>query len=487
MISGILLSGAVRAAVVLAAGLAAYALLSRAAAATRRFVLVLTLGAAIVVPLASALGPRWTVQAPAALSVFARESDERAPGAAPAIDAAIVAGAAAPRVAQSSPWGTIDVRGALVLAWLAVAAALLARAVASQLRARAIVRRAAPVHDARWTDAIAGRRVEIRGSSEIDSPAVTGLLRPTIVVPLAALDWPLERCRLVLVHELAHVRRRDVLAQVLADLACSINWCNPLVWICARRLRVEREIAADDAVLAAGVRPSRYAEELLAVATSVATPSAALAMAERSSLEARVASILAARLARTPLAARGTLAVVATGAALAAAAACTAPVASGPAGAAESSAAPRVGTANEPAIQRAAEEEMAAIAKEWSPELTTIVVLDPATGEILANAGHIAGKTADVATTVATPPGSTMKAITIAAALETNAITVDQKFECGPDPRMYGDRASRPRPRRRNSRCRPPARRLVEHRDVADLRRARRRQPRPVAPPLSLR
>jgi membrane carboxypeptidase/penicillin-binding protein len=250
----------------------------------------------------------------------------------------------------------------------------------------------------------------------------------------------MERCRLVLVHELAHVRRRDVLVQAIADVACAIHWCNPLVWICARRLRVEREIAADDAVLAAGVRPSRYAEELVAVASS-AMPSAALAMAERSSLETRVASILASRLARAPLAARGTAAVVAAGAALAAAAACTAPEVSAPKRGAPSSVALRSGTANDAGIQRAANEEMAAMTAEWAPDLATIVVLDPATGEILANAGQSAGQSADVASTVAMAPGSTLKPITIAAALEMHAITVDQKFECSPDPRMYGDKA----------------------------------------------
>ncbi len=74
MIYGLLFSGAVRASVVIAVGLLAYALLSRAAAAARRFVLVMTLGAAIVVPVAAAIGPRWTLQAPAGLSVFAHES-----------------------------------------------------------------------------------------------------------------------------------------------------------------------------------------------------------------------------------------------------------------------------------------------------------------------------------------------------------------------------------------------------------------------------
>jgi beta-lactamase regulating signal transducer with metallopeptidase domain len=444
MTYGFLLSGAVRAAVVLALGFVACALLSRAAASTRRFVLALTLGAAIVVPLASAAGPRWTVEAPAALSIFAHESDsESASSRTPAREAAKSGGAVSARAAASSSPFALDTAGALVLAWLLGATALLARAVTSQLRTRAVVRRATRVASASWLDAIqraaAGHSVEIKVSSELDSPAVMGLFHPTIVVPREALDWSLERCRLVLVHELAHIRHRDVLVQAVADLACALHWGNPLVWICARRLRMEREIAADDAVLAAGVQPSRYAEELVAVATSLAMPSA-LAMAERSSLETRVTSILASRLARAPLAARGTFAVVAAGTALATIAACASPHVSAPQPV-TSGLAPRSGTANDAAIQRVADEEVATLEASLSPELATIVVLDPATGEILANAGRSAGKAADVATTTAIVPGSTLKPVTIAAALELHAIKVDQKFECGPDPRMYGDKA----------------------------------------------
>lgn len=420
MIHGLLLSGAVRAAVVLAAGLAAYAVSRHAAAATRRLVLVLTLGASIVVPVASAIGPRWTVRTPVELPAVAHESANEVAQLGASASPSIDVGRARSRGRVAS---SFDARDALALAWLVVAGALLVRAAASHARVRAIVRRAKPVAGAAWNDA----GVDVRVSSELDSPAVAGIFRPTLVVPRVALGWSLERARLVLVHELAHVRRRDVLAQTVADLACAIHWCNPLAWICARRLRVEREIAADDAVLAAGVRPSRYAEELVSVATAASAPRAALAMAERSSLETRVASILASRIARAPLAARWTAAITAVGVALAAAAACTSPEAAG------TSLAPRLRTdAIDPAIQQAAEAEIAAIDATWSPELATIVVLDPVTGAILADAGR--------ASNVAIAPGSTLKPIVVAAALEERAIRVDQEFECA-GPRMYGDRA----------------------------------------------
>ena len=446
MTYGLVISGALRAAIVLAAGLAAYVLLARSAAATRRFVLVMTLGAALVVPLAAAVGPRWRVDPPSALPVFAHESaNEQASAATAALAATPISRTATAPTAETAatPRGGLDASAALFAAWLVIAGALLVRMARSQLRARALVRMAPLIDHAPWIDALRGittRRMELRASAELDSPVVTGLLRPTIVVPRSALTWPVERCRLVLVHELAHVRRRDVLVQALADLACALQWCNPLVWLCARRLRVECELAADDAVLAAGVRPSRYAEELVAVATSLVTPRAALAMAERSSLETRVASILTARLARTPLATRGALAVGAVGAVLAAAAACASPQEAASRPVAAPIDAPRTGTATDPAIQHAAVAGLAAMAKEWAPELATIVVLDPATGEVLANAGLSAGKPADVASQIAIAPGSTLKPVTIAAGLELHAIKVDQMFECGPAPRVYGDK-----------------------------------------------
>ena len=71
---------------------------------------------------------------------------------------------------------------------------------------------------------------------------------------------------------------------------------NPLVWVAAWRLHVERERACDDLVLTSGVRPSAYAEHLLQVATRLSpaawTSACGLAMARKSSLESRVEAVL---------------------------------------------------------------------------------------------------------------------------------------------------------------------------------------------------
>ncbi len=133
-------------------------------------------------------------------------------------------------------------------------------------------------------------------------PVVWGIFRSRLLLPAAARHWGGDQMRSVLLHELAHVKRRDTMAQLLAQFACALYWFNPLVWLAAWQLRVERERACDDLVLASGVRPSAYAGHLLEVVTELSTArwtqSCGLAMARKSSLEGRLAAILGENLNR---------------------------------------------------------------------------------------------------------------------------------------------------------------------------------------------
>lgn len=140
------------------------------------------------------------------------------------------------------------------------------------------------------------RQVSLIETDAIDSPITWGELRPIVLLPTSWREWPTERLRIVMLHELTHVRRHDWLVQMCARLACVVHWFNPLVWFVARRLEEVRELACDDDVVRIGTRPSTYAETLLDIATRMrrrpVVAAVALNMAARTRLEGRLTSIL---------------------------------------------------------------------------------------------------------------------------------------------------------------------------------------------------
>jgi beta-lactamase regulating signal transducer with metallopeptidase domain len=131
-------------------------------------------------------------------------------------------------------------------------------------------------------------------------PLTWGWLRPVVLLPAEAAQWPEERRRIVLLHELAHIKRWDGLTQLVARIVCALYWFNPLVWLAARRMCVERERACDDLVLNSGCKASDYADQLVAIARSFrrVPQVAAIAMARPSGLGNRITAIVDASRAR---------------------------------------------------------------------------------------------------------------------------------------------------------------------------------------------
>lgn len=159
-------------------------------------------------------------------------------------------------------------------------------------------------------------KVGLKRHSGSISPMVVGWLNPTIVLPVDAEAWSNERRSLVLLHELAHVRRYDVLTQTMARLACAINWFNPVCWYGLAQMRRLREMACDDLVLNTGQQATEYADALLSIARQYRHRrySTAVGMAHTTNVEHRILAILDKARTRASLTGRSlrTCAVFAT-------------------------------------------------------------------------------------------------------------------------------------------------------------------------------
>ena len=154
-----------------------------------------------------------------------------------------------------------------------------------------------------------GREVRLLASSRVAVPVVWGLFRPVLLLPEDVLQWPVERLRVVLLHELSHLKRSDGISLILTRLALSLFWFHPLAWSLERAGRSECERACDDLVLASGTKPSEYADHLLEIARSMPAfdpfRSVTLAMSRKTQLEGRLLSILQRDVARRVFSGRG--------------------------------------------------------------------------------------------------------------------------------------------------------------------------------------
>ena len=132
------------------------------------------------------------------------------------------------------------------------------------------MQRRGPLFDALWQARLAlglEASAEVAISCSIRSPVVLGILRPLIVIPADLVDkLRADELELVLMHELAHVRRYDNFTLLLQRLITVVLFFHPDVWLCGYLLRREAEQACDDLVICSTGRSEDYARGLTNVA-----------------------------------------------------------------------------------------------------------------------------------------------------------------------------------------------------------------------------
>ena len=292
--------------------------LRRRSAAERHLAWAACLGTATVLPLLTILSPsllpswqpEWARQAMDALTpaFVSQPWTERA-------DADIVVRA----IGVENQAMTVG--GYVALLWSLGAALMVATVAAQAWKLARLASAAERVTDGRL-GRIAGdtahalritRDVRLLSSARGSVPMTWGVRRPRVLLPVSATGWSDERLRVVLAHELAHVRRGDWLVQMAAELACALYWMHPLFWVARHQLRRESELAADDVVLSLGIDGSDYATHLLDIVRTTRAPlswSPTVAMARPSHLGRRFAALLSAGQNRRGVTWRRALAVV---------------------------------------------------------------------------------------------------------------------------------------------------------------------------------
>jgi len=300
-------------------------ILRRSSAALRHIVLVTIVAILLVLPVASLLIPQWhtgMIPLPAFTGSGAQGSDQPLEftegregelfSARTTFERDAREGTAGARGESPGLIGT-DVLAWIFWIWIAGAAALFLWLAGGRVYGLLTVRNSFECEED-WLREMVGKaagKLGYRGelsvllSRDVKVPIIYGAFRPKLVLPESFIAWPRERLESILLHEIAHIKRYDILTQTLAQVLCVLHWFNPLAWIAARKLMVERERACDDLVVGLGVKSSDYATHLMDAAKELGTrrnPSWALvAMAEGTDFKERVLGVLDPGVNRQPV------------------------------------------------------------------------------------------------------------------------------------------------------------------------------------------
>lgn len=349
----VLIDSSFKVAVLLAIAHLTNMLLHRASAAVRDRIWTLAFCGAMILPVVSSLVPQWRIPitrfnkaAPATPGQLS--SNQSAPQFVPdlvtrnhlqhvqtdidqgdrpasqpeAIDDARLAGvkivesldrldARQPQVQGTVVVNATDRFSLLLLVWFAGAVVLMAPFIIAVLAKRKLLGQNRTLTDAQAIELREQasnrlgltRQIRLLQGDNKTIPMTIGIACPAIVIPGNWNTWPRDRLRFVMLHELAHIKRLDVLFQSIARVACAVYWFNPLAWYALHRMRFDCELACDDQVISSGEPSSAYAGELIEIAR-IYRPSrlaGGIAMARSSKLEARIVSLLDESLSHRPI------------------------------------------------------------------------------------------------------------------------------------------------------------------------------------------
>lgn len=112
-----------------------------------------------------------------------------------------------------------------------------------------------------------GDRLTLVVQEAVETPSLFGILHPRILLTPATERLSDDAIRYILLHEMAHYRRKDVLVNYLLILLQIVHWFNPVIWYCFKRIREDMEMATDHYVLSVldNAEHRSYGQALLTV------------------------------------------------------------------------------------------------------------------------------------------------------------------------------------------------------------------------------
>lgn len=318
-----------RTALVLAVGWAVVKVLRKKPAALRYEVAVITMAAALTVPILYAILPQVAViPAMSAVSdlspaTLALEQSTQAQALAWEAQGQLQSGSMLDDQARNSTPGAISdnamvealeyvlvkakslsVRESAFLIWLVGLLVMLSNAIIGRARLAGIWNKSRPIADEEWSAVLeeAGDRVfltrvvSVREVDDIESPMTWGIFVPKLLIPSSLHGWTPERKTNAVMHELVHIRRRDAIHDVVSSLVVAMGWFNPFAWMMRSEVKAAREASCDAEVLSLGAQPEEYAHMLIDVAKGMRNGGRSLnvvmSMARPTQLEGRVLSVL---------------------------------------------------------------------------------------------------------------------------------------------------------------------------------------------------